>query len=418
MLAYFSLFCLVHCATCLSYENYSVIRVPLDSEDDIPVIRNLSSSFQLWSERLIVGQYVIGHVHNEVRDQLITNFAARNLNASIISSNMEYMIDLQKLSPNLMDNLFSEERSPFSYERYNRLPWIYEQLKTLAAKFEKFMQLTNIGQTFEERDMYVLKIGHGDDHVVIECGAHAREWISPATCLWVVKQLTELEPANDLLDKFSFHILPVLNPDGYRYTWHKDRHWRKNRAYMGIDNDKCHGVDLNRNFDAAFNTFNTQDQTNPCHPLHAGKKPFSELETTAWRDHLLSLPGKYGGTIVAYFALHNYQQLWMHPYAYKSEYPEGYDHLDRIAKMAVQEIKDFSGVVYKPGTMHDAIYKATGTSVDWVHDAISPILSYTVELRDRGQQGFLLMPKFIRPTGQEFWVGLKRCLCELKNIKR
>ena len=46
-------------------------------------------------------------------------------------------------------------------------------------------------------------------------GIHAREWISPATTTYIIKELVENSRQNqDLIDFFDFYILPVANPDG------------------------------------------------------------------------------------------------------------------------------------------------------------------------------------------------------------
>jgi len=57
--------------------------------------------------------------------------------------------------------------------------------------------------------------------------------------------------ANEFL-QFNWFIIPILNPDGYVYTWTDDRAWRKN-LFQG-ENPLCTGVDLNRNSDVGFGT--------------------------------------------------------------------------------------------------------------------------------------------------------------------
>lgn len=37
-----------------------------------------------------------------------------------------------------------------------------------------------------------------------------------------------------LVDQFEFTIVPVLNADGYAYTWEHNRMWRKNRQPTSI----------------------------------------------------------------------------------------------------------------------------------------------------------------------------------------
>ena len=63
----------------------------------------------------------------------------------------------------------------------------------------------------------------------IDGGIHAREWISPATVMWTLKELVEGKETQELIEKLDWYILPVHNPDGYAYSRAWDRFWRKTR---------------------------------------------------------------------------------------------------------------------------------------------------------------------------------------------
>lgn len=55
--------------------------------------------------------------------------------------------------------------------------------------------------------------------VLIDGGIHAREWISVATALYCIYELTErLQKNMQLLRKLDFVIVPIVNVDGYEYT--------------------------------------------------------------------------------------------------------------------------------------------------------------------------------------------------------
>ena len=63
--------------------------------------------------------------------------------------------------------------------------------------------------------------------ILMDCGIHAREWVSPAFCLHAIRMLLK-DGSFGLLNKYDFNIIPVANPDGYVYT-QTNRMWRKNR---------------------------------------------------------------------------------------------------------------------------------------------------------------------------------------------
>jgi len=49
----------------------------------------------------------------------------------------------------------------------------------------------------------------------IDGGIHAREWVSPASVLYAIRELVENEdPNNSVLNNFDIYVLPVANPDG------------------------------------------------------------------------------------------------------------------------------------------------------------------------------------------------------------
>ena len=100
-----------------------------------------------------------------------------------------------------------------------------------------------IGTTSEGRPVMALEVGSGSKVVSIDCGIHAREWVSPAYCQWFIREVTTGQFAS-YKDDIKFLIQPVLNPDGYAYTWSGSRMWRKNR--VNNQGSNCMGVDLNR----------------------------------------------------------------------------------------------------------------------------------------------------------------------------
>ncbi len=55
----------------------------------------------------------------------------------------------------------------------------------------------------------------------------------------------------------------------------------------------------------------------PCNEAYCGPRPFSEVETRAMSQLIMSKKGN----IAAYFALHSFSQLWMYPYGYTNALP-------------------------------------------------------------------------------------------------
>ena len=89
-----------------------------------------------------------------------------------------------------------------------------------------------------------------------------REWISPATCSYIAREMVENSSKYKLLlQTFDVYIMPSMNPDGYEYTRTRDRMWRKTRSRN--PGYTCRGTDPNRNW--GYNWGLKGASTNPCH---------------------------------------------------------------------------------------------------------------------------------------------------------
>ena len=54
--------------------------------------------------------------------------------------------------------------------------------------------------------------------IFLEGGIHAREWISPATVTFIIRELVTNPAHAELLHMFDWIIVPIVNPDGYEYS--------------------------------------------------------------------------------------------------------------------------------------------------------------------------------------------------------
>ncbi|TKC43468.1 hypothetical protein EI555_001342, partial [Monodon monoceros] len=213
-----------------------------------------------------------------------------------------------------------------SYAKYNNWDKTVAWTEKMVHKHPKMVSRIKIGTTVEDNPLYVLKIGEKDERrkaIFMDCGIHAREWISPAFCQWFVYQATKTYGKNKimtkLLDRMNFYVLPVFNVDGYIWSWRQDRMWRKNRSKN--QRSKCIGTDLNRNFNVSWNSFpHTKD---PCREIYGGPAPESEKETKAVTDFIRS----HRKSIKAYLTFHSYSQMLLFPYGYTSELPPNHEEL-------------------------------------------------------------------------------------------
>ena len=89
-----------------------------------------------------------------------------------------------------------------------------------------------MGKTVEGRDLWVIKVSNQlkankNPAIFVDAGIHAREWIAPATALYMLNQITENpDVAAGLINGLDWYIVPVLNPDGYEFTHTKvSKNW-------------------------------------------------------------------------------------------------------------------------------------------------------------------------------------------------
>ncbi|MFG0252894.1 MAG: M14 family zinc carboxypeptidase, partial [Phycisphaerales bacterium JB038] len=137
------------------------------------------------------------------------------------------------------------------FDTYHRYDEINSFMDDLVTAYPTLVSKYSIGQSIQGRDIYGMTVTSPTDNiktkVVFDGGQHAREWISPATVLFIVNEMLTgygNDPqVTDMLDRLEFFVVPLVNPDGYEYTHTNYRLWRKNRRNNG---DGTFGVDLNR----------------------------------------------------------------------------------------------------------------------------------------------------------------------------
>ena len=221
-------------------------------------------------------------------------------------------------------------------------------------------------------------------------------------------QLENNESLKSWTDDFNWIIYPMLNPDGYLYSWEKDRFWRKNRNPN--DGHWCKGVDLNRNYDIAWAS--SGSSSNKCAQTYHGKSAFSEPESLAHSEHMKSLDN-----IQAYLTYHAYAEFIIYPYSssYEAE-AKNKAELEEVAQEMVNNIKSVHSKLYSHGEGAPSFYPAAGGSDDWAHSVGVP-LSFTIELRDTGSYGFIMPDVEIIPTCEENMEGIRAVVDHLQTPK-
>lgn len=389
-----------------SFEGNQVLRIVPETKIQLSLIKDLEAIDELdfWMRAGNVGAPVDVRVPPTSLQFVKTFLEAQNIEYSVMIEDLQVILDEeQQVMKSAARVARPQNTNSFDYANYHTLDEINNFMDDLVSENPNLVSKVVIGQSYENRDLNVLKFSTGGSNrpaIWIETGIHAREWITQATGVWTAKKIVSdygRDPTlTAILKKMDIFMEIVTNPDGYAYTHSSNRMWRKTRKPN--PGSYCVGVDPNRNWDAGFGGPGSSSST--CSESYRGPSVNSESEVKAIVDYV-----KKHGNIKAYISIHSYSQMLLYPYGYTSAVAKDQAELHDVSKRAVASLTSLYNTSYRYGSIITTIYQASGTTVDWAYNQ-GIKYSFTFELRDTGRYGFTLPASQIIPTAEETWLAL------------
>jgi murein tripeptide amidase MpaA len=278
-----------------------------------------------------------------------------------------------------------------AYHSYDEIKAWYTQHAQNNAGVVKLVP--SIGKTLQGNDIFAVHLtnpnGAAKKKIWFESLIHAREWITGTTTQYIFNEFLTKRQSDptikSLLDQVEIIFIPVVNPDGYKYT-QTQRLWRKNRNGSGVD--------LNRNF--PFHWGGPGASTDPNSETYRGKSAGSELETQAITKYY-SAQGPIAGGI----DWHSYSELILRPWGdTQANSPHEAQH-KQLGDGIRDKIRAVRGKVYT-SQKSIGLYPTSGTANDWFYGAKGSY-GYTIELSPNANaaNGFVLPPSEIIPVGKD-----------------
>ncbi|GAB9474325.1 Carboxypeptidase [Globisporangium polare] len=140
------------------------------------------------------------------------------------------------------------------FDCWRTAPEVYAFLDTLVTENPTLISKTDsVATSIEGRAIpaYTISTGGSGKKVIYVQGLiHAREWHAGSTTFYAMAALLDGLRNGDatitaLVTKYDWVFVPIVNIDGFLYTFSGNRLWRKNRRKVS---GSTYGVDLNRNF--------------------------------------------------------------------------------------------------------------------------------------------------------------------------
>lgn len=363
-----------------SYKGHVVIHL-----DKTPDIASLVDEFDVWTSNSTSYQV-------RVTQQQLAKIERANGRYTTLVPDVQRLLEENSPSLRAAGDWFS------AYHSYEEMVGWYGDLAKKNPAAVKFVP--SIGKSIEGRDMPAVHItnpnGAAKKKVWFESLIHAREWITGSTLQYVLNHLVENRESDPkikaLLDQVEIVAVPIVNPDGYSYTWAKERLWRKNRHVVsgGV------GIDLNRNFPYKWGEANGASK-NPTSETYQGPAPASEPET----KNIIAYFGQQGA-IAGAIDFHSYSQLVLRPYGTtKADAPDE-ARLATLGAALVKKIGEVAGKRYINEKTID-LYAASGSASDFFYSDGRKTYGYTIELSPASNafNGFVLPPSNIVPVGKD-----------------
>ncbi|WYZ45709.1 hypothetical protein EsH8_VIII_001025 [Colletotrichum jinshuiense] len=335
-------------------------------------------------------------------------------------------LDYRILHKDLGESIASESQVRSTYKRdVNDLSWYdsyhpyadhVRYFTDLHESFPDNSELVYSGHSYENRSIHGIHLwgndGPGKPAVLYHGTVHAREWISAPVVEYITLQLINAHKnatnaTDSILNQYDFHIFPVVNPDGFVFSQEVDRLWRKTRT-PPPPKQTCYGTDINRNWEYGWDANPFGASTNACAQAYRGQRPSDTVENQGLDAYVRKLRDSSG--IKLYIDWHSYGQYILSPFGSKEEwYAPELGKWTKTASVLSEVIRDSSDrrTTFTFGPSGATLYTTTGAAPDHVYAIGGADFSYTIELPDTGDFGFVLPPERILGAAEEQWEGQK-----------
>ncbi|KRX85428.1 Carboxypeptidase A6 [Trichinella sp. T6] len=408
------------------YENYQLLQIQLLSQDDVNVLQKIvdveSLEMDFWTPLTDLDNYdkpITAFVPPSSVNLLIESLEKSKISYSNITDVFRKNFDnhVQMLKDKKHKMKTSKILSTFTLNEYHTLAEIHWYMQALSRKHPQIVKLINIGYSSEGRPLLAVKMLHfikqvgrkfTKNSIWIDAGMHAREWIAPATAVYLLHELAEnyenTKEIQLILNKYSFYILPVVNPDGYDYSWKSERFWRKSRSKHNCTFwSCCVGVDLD----------SIDLRGHPCRPDYPGPFPFSESETRAVSKFL----SENQQHILLAISLHSFGKLLTVPYSFKSDEVENSNFQTYTARHFLQATA-FKNEFYTLTQAYKNYKFSIGQEMDWIRLFTKIPLAYSIKLPPTPNEpyGFLLPEDHIVPVSIQAFEGILNMVKSLNYL--
>lgn len=297
---------------------------------------------------------------------------------------------------------------------------IYELSTRLAEEFPDRVKLIEIGESWQNKSIYVLEITNGTadnkPFFFIVGAHHAREMITAEAAFYIAAIFAstygENSEVTEILNRINIAILPVLNPDGLDIALNENDWQRKNARpvdtdqdglfdedppedtngdglisgytkywyngtveeyYEGKDNDNdgqlgedwIGGVDLNRNYPYGWGTVAGHDD--PASQIYQGPEPASEPEIKSIMEYMAKIKP------IISLSLHSGIELLLYPWGYWNGVA---NFEENIYLRFLDDAYEATGWEYQKVT---ELYPASGVWDDWAFGTLHS-LALTAEI--------------------------------------
>ena len=282
---------------------------------------------------------------------------------------------------------------------------------------------------------------HQNRGVLLIAGVHGREWVTTSAVLYAASRVLEAygNPLNksitEALDHAALHIIAVVNPDGYAYTWrtkHKITHqryrigshtgtklprpaplsrlWRGNRRKLG---NGYIGVDLNRNWGNPTSNWGTGvSKTKSVN--YQGSSGFSEPELRAVRFY-----ANKRHDINFFVDVHCCSQNVKAPFAlnpYNRSVSANIATTGSALAEAMRSAQGRRGYWYAQRPLKRKKY-SSGISTGWGYTEMGWEDSFTIELGAKGGK-FIMPAKWILIQAEEMLSAVKVALVKSSTTQK